>query len=240
MSMGKEGWVLRYSRNNHNIDDNLLDDNILKHNKKVKEGYERHLVKHDPHSPEAVHWRGKDKTWLRFKILTEIDDLNGKVLLDFGCGNALLLDYLKEKGIKVNYYGWDISEKMVNVARNRHPDANFRSLDIFEEDLDNYIGFFDYILISGVFYIKFDSDDAVHERWMQAILLRLWPLTRLGIGFNCLTEYVDWRDESLYYASINKLLDFIVGNLSRWFVIRHDYKLWEMTFYVYRYPRVEL
>ncbi len=39
-------------------------------------------------------------------------------ILEFGCGSGRLLAYLKEiKGIKINYTGVDISQKLLNFAK---------------------------------------------------------------------------------------------------------------------------
>ena len=210
---------------------------IEKYSEKIKKAYEDHLLKNDFNSPEAVYWVGKDKTWLRFKILTKIDDLNNKKVLDFGCGNALLLDFLKENNILCEYHGWDISEKMIEVAKKRHYGANFKVVDVFKSNLKQFNSFFDYILISGVFNLKVDAEESIHRKWTKKTLLKLWDLCRKGLAVNFMTEHVDWRDNSLYYCPIDDIASFCVKNLSRWFIIRHDYRLWEFTMYIYRGPK---
>ncbi len=197
-------------------------------------------MRHDFNSPEAAHWRGKEKTWLRLKILTEIADLNGKKILDFGCGNALFLDFLKENNITCGYYGWDISKKMIEVAKRRHPEAELKVCNILEEEVSAYDNFFDYVIVSGLFYIKADGEPKVHERWIKTILSKLWPLSKKGIAANFVTEYVDWKEENLYYCSIGDIMSFCVNNLSRYFIVRHDYQLWEFTMYIYKEPKVRL
>lgn len=213
---------------------------IEKHTEKIKKEYEDHLLEHDFNSPEAVHWVGKDKTWLRFKILTEIDDLNNKRVLDFGCGNGLLLDFLTEKNIICEYHGWDISEKMIEVAKKRHSRANFKVVDVFKDNLKEFNIFFDYIFISGIFYIKVDDDKSIHKKWVETILLKLWELCCKGIAVNFMEEYVDWRDDNLYYCPIDDITSFCVKNLSRWLIIKYDYELWEFSMYIYKEPRVRL
>jgi len=214
--------------------------NFKEHTKKVQREYEDHMLKYGVDSPEAAHWIGRDKTWLRFKILTDVDDLNNKRVLDFGCGNALLLDFLKENKVVCEYHGWDVSKKIIGVAKTRHPEASFRAVHIFEDDLHKFQSFFDYIFISGVFYIKKDSESETHTSWLQGIMLKLWTLCKLGVAVNFMTEYVEWKDKDLYYCPIAKLAEFCVRNLSRWFVIRHEYPLWEFTIYIYKQPRERL
>ncbi len=215
-------------------------DSIEKYTGKLKKEYEKHLMKHDPDSPEAVHWVGREKLWLRFDILTEIGNLTNKKVLDFGCGNGLLLDYLNEKKIKCQYSGWDISEEMIAIARKRHSKADFKVCDILKDDVSKYAGLFDYIIINGVFNIIIGGDIKTHEAWVHEILLKLWSLCKEGITTDFLTEYVDWKEKELFYCSINDIISFSVKNLSRWFQLRHDYQLWEFTLYIYKQPKVKI
>ncbi len=208
-------------------------DEMRKHIENIKKEYEDNLRGKGEDSVEASHWIGKEKTWLRFKILCSIDDLSNKKILDFGCGNALLLDYLKEHNINCNYYGWDISKEMIRIAKDRYPNIPFKQIDMIE-DMIEYYNFFDYILISGVFYIKGDSDNNIHREFIYQTLKHVWQFTTKGISVNFLTEHVDWFDKKLYYCQIGDITSFISKNLSRRFVVRHDYPLWEFTIFVYK------
>ncbi len=215
-------------------------DPIEKYTERQKEKYEKHLAKHDPNSPEATHQVGKEKVWLRFKILSQIANLNGIKILDFGCGTGLMLDFLKENFKDFEYHGWDISEKMIQISQKRHPGAKFLVYDVLKDELSGYNNFFDYILINGVFNLKAGAKIETHEAWLKEILLKLWTLCKGGIAVNFLTEYVDWQEKELYYCPIEKIMYFCVKNLSRWFEIRHDYERWEFTMYIYKQPKVKL
>ena len=213
---------------------------VRDHSLRVKEEYETHLESRDIDSPEAAHWVGKEKTWLRFTMLTQIDSLSHKRCLDFGCGNGLLLDYLLENDIKCEYHGWDISDKMIDVCKQRHPGYNFQCIDVLEEGMESFHGEFDYIFISGVFHIKVDGSVSIHKEWIKEILSILWPICNQGISVNFLSEYVDWREQDLFYCDIDEMLRFTVETLSRHVVIRHDYPLFEFTLYIYKDPKVRL
>lgn len=47
----------------------------------------------------------------------------GDKVLDAGCGNGRLFKILKEK--KVNYYGIDFSEKLIEISRKKFPEGKF-------------------------------------------------------------------------------------------------------------------
>ncbi|MDA4122226.1 MAG: class I SAM-dependent methyltransferase [Thaumarchaeota archaeon] len=212
----------------------ISSKHVKAQNQAIKLGYQEHASGKDGNTVEFAHWVGKDKVWLRFKVLLDVGALEGRRILDFGCGNGLLLDYIEEKGVKCHYHGWDISRRMVETARKRHPLADFKVVDILEDDLKKFQGFFDYVLVSGVFHVRFSSGEAAHLEWIEAALSKLWPLCKEGLGFNLMSEHVDWKASDLYYAPIDEITKFLVENCSRWFLLRHDYPLWEYTVYVYK------
>ena len=64
-------------------------------------------------------------------------------VFDAGCGTGLLLDYVDID--PKNYVGWDISEEMVRVAREKHPNHTFLCKDILdpsEEGFDVVVSLF--------------------------------------------------------------------------------------------------
>ncbi len=80
-----------------------------------------------------------------FQIDNFVDLLpkNGKVL-DVGCGVGTDVGYLTSKNFKVE--GIDLSGKMLEIAKNKHPDAIFRNADM--RNLDYQENSFDGILAS--------------------------------------------------------------------------------------------
>ncbi len=51
-----------------------------------------------------------------------------------------------------------------------------------------------------------------------------------------MSKQVDWERDDLFHLPLDQMADFVCGNLSRNFVIRNDYGLYEYTTYVYREP----
>lgn len=49
---------------------------------------------------------------------------DGDKILDFGCGNGRLLELFEGK--KINYTGVDVSEKLIEIAKNKYPDENIK------------------------------------------------------------------------------------------------------------------
>src|SRR5882757_7627701 len=67
-----------------------------------------------------------------------IDKAKNKYILDLGCGNGYLVNFLIEQGY--NAYGTDASEEGINIARQKNPDRFFvqdLSSDSLPEQLQN-------------------------------------------------------------------------------------------------------
>ncbi len=60
--------------------------------------------------------------WAEFSVFRDYIK-NGDKVLDIGCGNGRLLGLLK--GIEVEYIGIDNSEKLIETAREKHPQEKF-------------------------------------------------------------------------------------------------------------------
>lgn len=89
----------------------------------------------------------RNKNWEELDFLAKNGFANKKIL-DLGCGNGRLYELFKFK--MVGYYGIDVSEKMIEIAKERYPTANFRVGDAlnlpFPED------FFDDVYGVAVFH----------------------------------------------------------------------------------------
>lgn len=89
---------------------------------------------------------------MHYEALLDIaDSINGKRVLDFGCGKGDFCRFLKQRDIRVDYAGVDINEKLIGMARAKNPGILFRVFDIEQDTLDEE---FDYIFLCGVFNLK--------------------------------------------------------------------------------------
>src|SRR5689334_4564083 len=89
----------------------------------------------------------EERRRVRFQTLCEIGRLEGKRLLDLGCGFGDLLTYLRELDVEVDYTGYDINPQLIDVARGKFPGARFEVKDIQSEDFPE----FDYIVSTSCF-----------------------------------------------------------------------------------------
>lgn len=185
-------------------------------------------------SPAAVQWSNADTQQQRLRILTEIADLQSAEILDFGCGTGSLLALLqRDLDYRGVYTGFDICAQMIEACRQQYPEHEFRHVDILAQPPQQQ---FDYVLASGVF------NNAGDDNWgmMTTLLRELFRLSRRGLAFNCLSTYVDYRDEGLFYVEPEKVFAFCKQALSPSVTLRHDYRVkpgvipFEFTVYVRR------
>ena len=181
----------------------------------------------------GVDWNGPASQSLRFKILSEIDNLNRKRIHDVGCGLGHLNHYFKEKGVQCEYVGSDISSRMIDGAKELDHGGEYYVGDILQKMKPSWMKA-DYVLASGLFFVRSDAEYREWQQFVEEMIRGMFELANEGIGFNLLTSLVDYEESHLYYSPPSRMLDFCLRNLSNKVVIRHDYPLYEYTVYVYR------
>jgi SAM-dependent methyltransferase len=204
---------------------------------KIIEHYENCLDKHgDNHL--GVDWPKLDDVDKRYKIMLDIirfneenDDLVS--LLDFGCGTAHLLEYMnKNKYERILYSGLDISQKFVDVAKKKYQNISFYCIDILDSDVA--IQNFDYIVMNGIFTEKRELSFDQMWDYFTKMLTNIYEKSNKGFAFNVMSKNVDWERDDLFHISYDLLGDFLCKNLTRNYIIRNDYGLYEYTVYVFK------
>jgi SAM-dependent methyltransferase len=157
-------------------------------------------------------------------------------LLDLGCGLAHMLDYIRSdpQWDRIRYTGADLSSRFIEAARERHPDADLIELDILDRNaaLPDY----DYVVISGLFNYRGELSRGRMLAYWKRMTSTAFRHCRRGIVFNVMSKLVDWERDDLFHLPFNTMSRFVAEELSRHFVIRHDYDAYEYTVYVYRSP----
>jgi SAM-dependent methyltransferase len=208
----------------------------LKKYKEIINHYESCLEKHgDTHL--GVDWPIEEDLFKRYKVMMELITLkkdNDQVtLLDFGCGTAHLLDYISKNSFSnVIYSGLDISKKFVSVCNGKYPETSFYCGDVLNSNFT--LPAFDYIVMNGVFTEK--RELTFEEMWdyFTQLITKVYSLCNKGVAFNVMSKQVDWEREDLFHVSLDKLASFLCLNVTRDFVIRNDYGLYEYTVYIYK------
>lgn len=205
---------------------------------KIAKHYDECFKKHGD-SNLGVDWPNYEDTLIRHKIMYELLPLNElknnitkTTLLDFGCGLGHFYQWITQNKSHIpKYSGLDINESFYNTCKSKYPQLDFYHTDILK---NNDIPKFDYIVCNGTFTEK--RELAYEEMWefFTLAVSKLWSKCNKGIAFNLMSKHVDWEREDLFHVSLDELGWFLKRNLSRNFVIRNDYGLYEYTVYVYK------
>jgi SAM-dependent methyltransferase len=175
---------------------------------------------------KTVGWGSVESQQLRFRILTEIANLNGSSVCDLGCGFGDLYPFLTKHFHGFGYTGIDVAPSLVNEARRRYVGGEFLCRDILDYKRPPA---YDYVLSSGA--LSFKSKN--HEVFVRSMLTRMFLMSRKGLAVNFLSSYVDFQLKKNFHWSPLKALAF-GKTLTRYVTIRHDYPLYEFTLYLYR------
>ena len=175
----------------------------------------------------------------RYRVMLEVlteDAAAGEVsLLDFGCGASHLYEYILQRNLsQIKYSGLDLSDKFLALSRGKFPALDYYRLNLLEASDEERLPEFDYIVMNGVFTAKCELSFEEMFSYFQALTRTVFGKARTGIAFNVMSKQVDWERQDLFHLPFDLLASFLAKNVSRHFVIRHDYRLYEYTVYVYK------
>jgi len=185
------------------------------------------------HTFRAADWGSKESQDLRFSVLSKLfehelrrpEQENHKIsVLDVGCGLGHYSDFLVQQNISVQYHGIDILPEMIEKARERRPEDMFSVFNLFKEK--TIPGDFSYIVASGIF---FRGDEA----GMKEAIATLFQNAKLGLSFNSLSLWAQYKDVDEFYACPIKTLEYCHA-LTPWVTLRHDYLPNDFTVYMYK------
>lgn len=171
----------------------------------------------------------------RFEKMLELADFSGRSVLDVGCGIGGFYGFLRERGIKAEYSGYDINEKMIAFARNRYPEIRerFAVCDIMESDPG---AAFDYVIAIGPLNLKFAA--AMNMASTRLLLERMFGLARIGMAISMTSRLARKQSRDTYYYPAGRIVD----DLSRYcsnFKLDHTYLPHDFTVFCYKRDLVD-
>jgi len=183
----------------------------------------------------GVDWPRPEHVDIRYRVMLEvIRDTSSKVsLLDFGCGASHLYEYIQRNRLTyIEYAGLDISEKFIALCREKFPSIRYYCMDILTAG--DSLPDFDYVVMNGVFTEKRSLSYSEMLDYFCQVLRRVYEKTRIGLAFNVMSSHVDWERDDLFHLPLDTMAAFVTKELSRDFIVRNDYGLYEYTTYIYR------
>jgi len=193
------------------------------------EAYEAAFRQHGV-SPASVMWP-KGRQPLRFASLTRFFDPSGGFsVLDYGCGLADLKPYLDERFSGVRYCGADITSSFVTSDRARYPDASFRLVKGAQDIADDY----DYVVMSGVFNLRYDCSTDEHRAIVQDSLRHLFMHAQRVLAVDFMTDDVDYQAANSYHQNVDEIYQFARRELGRRVVVDHSYLPYEYSLTIFK------
>lgn len=187
--------------------------------------YYSKLLSEYGYDPRSVGWGyKKGKQSIRFEILCQIGNLSNCSILDVGCGFGDFYGYLKYKKIKSDYFGVDINEKLLKLAKKIYPKIKVGIRDIEQKKFSRK---FDWVIASGI------TSHSASYPYLGGVLSEMFKICKKGVAMNFVSDKVDFRTKGLFYSSPEKIMK-IAFTLSNRIVLRHDYMPYEFTIYIYK------
>lgn len=154
---------------------------------------------------EVLGWESDEAQHRRFDALLENVQMQGKKLLDVGCGLCNLLEYLLKKEIDIDYTGVDISDRMIACAREKGLKASLHCMDVFQDETAFASGAFDVVYTSGIFNLDLGNN----EEFLKLALTRLFALSNKVVAFNLLHNNSPGRESRYFYFSPDRVQEII-------------------------------
>lgn len=149
----------------------------------------------------VLGWESSKAQEARFSVLVDYVVLQGKSLLDVGCGLGTLTRFLSRKKVKVRYTGVDILQDMVACAKERHPDHEFHCIDLFSKS-KGMSGRYDVVYASGVFNLDFHDDG----KFMETGVAKLIRIAKSTLVLNFLHHKSPTREKTYFYTSPERIV----------------------------------
>lgn len=152
----------------------------------------------------VLGWENREAQLARFGVLLSNVRLEGKSLLDLGCGLGNLLEFIKQNGKKVQYTGVDILEDMILSARRKNPDAEFVLGDVFTEDLFSENSF-DVVYSSGLFNLNLGNN----REFLPFAFKRILSLAGETVVLNFLHKRSSSQEEGFFYYHPDEVIGLV-------------------------------
>jgi ubiquinone/menaquinone biosynthesis C-methylase UbiE len=180
---------------------------------------------------EDVHvlWGDGEKAQeRRFLDMTKIGDLNGKSVLDVGSGYGDLIGYLEKSNIKLShYYGIDFSDKMVEIAKKKHPDYKFEKrnlrLNPFSENS------YDYVFGSGIFFLPHDN----WKEYVKQVVESMYRTAKIGVAVNFLMDEGKGGSSDLNFVTADEVKGLLKG-ITKKIDVYEDTQIGDFTVYLFK------
>jgi SAM-dependent methyltransferase len=191
-------------------------------NKQISNIYNKRFDNYN-NTPKGVFWNSKLSQDLRLNIILNKILKNTKSkefsIADIGCGYGRFYEIIKERnlGDRVQYYGFDINQKLINFCKNNKDFENIE-FAISEFPFKNT----DYVIMSGTYNLAPTNNISLWEDYIIKNLLSNWKFVKKAMIFNCLIKEKRKIEKKLYYTELSWIKKICERNFCDPEVIKHN------------------
>nr|WHW29469.1 putative class I SAM-dependent methyltransferase [uncultured bacterium] len=161
--------------------DERVNDGLLS---EVASYYSERLAQYGQ-TPQGVDWNGETGLTMRFQQLCKVVNRDGHFSInELGCGYGAVHDYLSPAYPSFAYTGVDISDEMIQAARERYREN--ASARFHLGSAPDAVA--DYGVASGIFSFRLGRSDSEWQAYLEATLDVLHEDSSAGFASNCLTS----------------------------------------------------
>jgi SAM-dependent methyltransferase len=191
-------------------------------NKQISNIYNKRFSNYN-NTPKGVFWNSKLSQDLRLNIILDkilkIAKDEEFSIADIGCGYGRLYEVIKERNLngKVQYYGFDINQKLINFCKNN---KNF-------EHVEYAISAFpfkntDYVVMSGTYNLTPTNNISLWEDYIIKNLTSNWKLVKKAMIFNCLIKEKKEINKALYYTELSWMKRICENNFGKIQILKNQ------------------
>ncbi|MBI2798525.1 class I SAM-dependent methyltransferase [Candidatus Saccharibacteria bacterium] len=193
-----------------------------------KKYYQRTLKSHGE-SPKSLQWVNYRAAALRYHALVSSLTIEGKSILDAGCGMGDLLPYLYADTGNFQYLGVDVTPEFIDIANKRYDGDKFQVANPFSSEFNEK---FDIVLSSGVM-------NSVGEDWLEqrkTMITKLYSLSNNICAFNMAGGFEpNTSTKTIAYANCLDILKHC-KSLTSEIVLINNYHPKDFTVLLYKQP----
>jgi ubiquinone/menaquinone biosynthesis C-methylase UbiE len=197
--------------------------------KRIQKFYQDSLNEYGIDDARSVHWIDTQRQLIRFEILLHIATIDGKKILDVGCGLGDFYKFLIKKRITTQYTGIDIVPEFINAAQRKYPKKQYVEASFIKTDIDDITDTYDYVFASGAMSFKVENNNEFYFTMIK----KMYDLAKKGVAFNMLNKS-DHIDDATFAAYDPKEVADYCQTLASRVEIVTDYLPQDFTVFLYK------
>ena len=184
-------------------------------NKQISNIYNKRFDNYN-NTPKGVFWNSKLSQDLRLNIILDkilkIAKSEEFSIADVGCGYGRLYEVIKERNLdgKVQYYGFDINQKLINFCK---INKDFKNVEFAISALP--FKKTDYVVMSGTYNLTPTNNILLWEDYIIKNLTSNWKLVEKAMIFNCLIKEKKEINKALYYTDVSWIRRICENNFGK-------------------------